>query len=88
MPHKAVQDESSAGVSAGVSAVSASPVDFDAYGTIYHPKGLPPAPSHLGGRHQNAYPFRGRIETGGEFPPKPGGITSMCLTPAPLPSAR
>jgi putative glutathione S-transferase len=47
-------------------------VDFDAYGTIYHPRGLPPAPSHLGGQHQTAYPFRGRIEPDGEFPPETG----------------
>ncbi|MDR1232060.1 MAG: glutathione S-transferase C-terminal domain-containing protein [Spirochaetaceae bacterium] len=50
----------------------ASPADFDGYGTIYHPKGLSAAPSHLRANHQNAYPFRGRIEPRGEFPPEAG----------------
>jgi putative glutathione S-transferase len=65
------QTKSAAGPAA-LPQAEAPPVDFDAYGTIYHPRGLPPAPSHLHDQHQNAYPFRGRIEPEGEFPPGAG----------------
>lgn len=46
----------------------ADPVDFQTYGTIYQPKGgarLAPLGT------TDAYPFRGRIQPGGEFPPEP-----------------
>jgi putative glutathione S-transferase len=47
-------------------------VDFAAYGTIYNPKGLHPAPSHLKESHHTSYPFTGRITPDGEFPPETG----------------
>lgn len=42
--------------------------DFDTYGTVYQPTGLPYADPALG---LDAYPFRGRITADGEFPAEP-----------------
>lgn len=60
----AFQHETAAGTAA-VSQPTASPVDFNAYGTIYHSKGLPSAPSHLREHHHNSYPFRDGFPMGG-----------------------
>jgi putative glutathione S-transferase len=50
----------------------AGPFDVDTFGTIYEPKGRPSAPVSLS---LDAYPFRGRITSGGdgggEFPAEP-----------------
>lgn len=51
----------------------ADPVDFEAYGTIYQPRGIPQTSADLS---LGAYPFRGRIGAAGdpdaEFPAEPG----------------
>lgn len=48
----------------------AGPVDFETFGTIYEPRGeARRAPLGTGAE---VYPFRGRIDPDGDFPPEPG----------------
>jgi putative glutathione S-transferase len=60
------------GVKEATAGQEASPADFETYGTIYRPRGLSVGPSHLRDDHDNSYPFRGRIDPDGEFPPEHG----------------
>lgn len=50
----------------------ASPVDFDTYGTIYEPRGEARKAPFGAGADADVYPFRGRIDPNGEFPPEAG----------------
>lgn len=49
----------------------ASPVDYDTWGTIYQPRGNTRKAPFGDGADHDVYPFRGRIDPDGEFPPEP-----------------